>query len=146
MNFLPLLGKQLKDDDVVDVLECAEMDVVYDFDRLHENIPDKYWAASKKQGFQFGFDTDQILRVIFLYVAPIDGFTSVARSDCDVSFFATTDEAEAYGAEQKLRTTKGKTDFLGARRDWVRLEFERHSVHYEFRGGSLRLVTVTKKG
>jgi len=144
MKFLPLLGKRLKDDEVVDVLENAEMEVVYDFDRLHENAPDKYWAESKKDGYQFGFDADQILSVIFLYTAPVDGFTPITRSDCDVSFFATTEEVEAYGADQKLRTTKGKADFLGTRRDWVRLEYERYSIHHEFRDGGLALVTIKK--
>ena len=145
MQFLPLIGKPLKDDAVVDVLDYAKMEVVYDFDRLHENTPDKYWAESKKDGFQIGFDADQILCVIFLYCAPIDGFTPITRSDCDVSFFATADEAEAYGTAQEFRITKGKADFLGARRDWVRLEYERYFVHYEFRDGSLALATVTKK-
>ena len=145
MKFLPLLGKALKDDEVIDVLEHAEMEVVYDFDRLHENTPDKYWAESKKDGYQLRFDADQILVAIFLYVAPTDGFTPVRPNNCDVSFFATTGDAEAYGAEHKLHTTKGGADFLGAWRDWVRLEYERYSVHYEFRDGGLTRVTVTKK-
>jgi hypothetical protein len=145
MKFLPLLGKALKDDEVIDVLEQAEMEVVYDFDRLHENTPDKYWAESKKDGYQLRFGADQILSTIFLYAAPIDGFTPVTPNDCDVLFFATTDDAEAYGAEHKLRTTKGGADFLGAWRDWVRLEYDSYSVHYQFRDGGLTMVTVTKK-
>ncbi len=145
MKFLPLLGKRLKDDEVIDVLDYAEMEVVYEFDRLHENTPDEYRSESKKDGYQFRFDANQILSLIFLYVAPIEGFTPVTRSNCDISFFAITGEAEAYGAERKLRTTKGKADFLGVRRDWVRLEYERYFIHYEFRDGGLTLVTVTKK-
>jgi hypothetical protein len=39
MQYLPLLGKHLKDDDVVEVLEWADAEVVYDFDRTHENMP-----------------------------------------------------------------------------------------------------------
>jgi hypothetical protein len=145
MKFLSLLGKRLKDDEVIDVLEYAEMEVVYDFDRLRENTPDEYRAESKKDGFQLVFDADQILCVIFLHVALVDGFTPVTRSDCDIAFFATTDEVELYGFEQKLRTTKGNADFLGARRDWVRLEHEGYSIHYEFRDAGLTLVTLTKR-
>ena len=37
-----LLGKKLKDDDILDVLEDYEIEVVYDFDRSHENIEDIY--------------------------------------------------------------------------------------------------------
>src|SRR4051794_10796508 len=114
MKFLPLLGKALKDDEVVDVLKDAEMQVVYDFDRLHENTPDKYWTESKKDGYQLRFDADQILVTVFLYVAPIDGFTPVTPNHCDVSFFATTNEAQAYGAEHRLPTKQGRADFLGA--------------------------------
>jgi hypothetical protein len=145
MKFLSLLGKRLKDDEVIEVLDYAEMEVVYEFDRSHENTPDEYRTESKKDGFQLVFDADQILDVIFLYAAPVDGFTPVTRSDCDISFFATTEEVELYGVEQKLHTTKGKADFLGARRDWVRLEYDGYSVHYEFRDAGLTLVTLTKK-
>jgi hypothetical protein len=56
MEFLPLLGKHLKDDEVIEVLEWANMEVVYDFDRLHENTPDVYWASATAEGFQFRFD------------------------------------------------------------------------------------------
>ena len=61
MQFLPLLGRQLKDNDVIDILEGFEMEIVYDFDRLHEGQPDKYWASAKQAGFQLGFDADQSL-------------------------------------------------------------------------------------
>jgi hypothetical protein len=54
MNFLALLGKKLKDDDVIELFERAHIHVVCDFDRSHENVPDRYWAAAKKEGFQFG--------------------------------------------------------------------------------------------
>jgi hypothetical protein len=145
MKFLSFLGKRLKDDDVIDVLECAQIKVVYDFDRLHENIPDRYWAASKKDGFLFGFDANQILEVIFLYVAPNEDFAPVIRTDCDVQFFSTIDEVEAHGAERKFRVTKGKAALLGIQRDWVRLEYEKQSVHYEFRSDQLALVTITKR-
>ena len=106
MKFLSLLGRRLKDDDVIDVLECAQIEVIFDFDRLHENTPDRYWAASKKDGFQLQFDANQILQVIFLYVSPSEGFSPVAQSDCDVPFFSTIGEAEAHGAEREVRVTK----------------------------------------
>src|SRR5260221_11028427 len=149
MNFLPLLGKQLKDDDMFDVLtdnNGGDIEVVYDFDRLHENSPDKYWATSKTDGFVFMFNADQILEVIFLYAMPIEEFTPVAQEDCDVPFFLTIKKVKAYGAEMKLPTTNGEpVDFLGVWREWVRLEFEKYFVHYEFRGDSLAQVTVTLK-
>jgi len=144
VKFLSFIGKRLKDDDVINILDRGQVEVVYDFDRSHENIPDRYWAASKKDGFRFGFDANQILEVIFLYVAPIEGFAPVARTDCDVWLFSSIQEAERHGAGRKLRVTKGRADVLGIPRDWVRLEHEKHAVHYEFRSDQLALVTITK--
>jgi len=51
MDFESLLGRQLKDDEVVEVLEARDMQVVYDFDRTHENLEDVYWAAAQASGF-----------------------------------------------------------------------------------------------
>ena len=71
--------------------------------------------------------------------------TPVIRTDCDVQFFSTIDEVEAHGAERKFRVTKGKAALLGIQRDWVHLEYEKQSVHYEFRSDQLALVTITKR-
>ena len=38
--------KRIKDE-VIEILEGLDMEVIYEFDRLHENTPDIYWAASK---------------------------------------------------------------------------------------------------
>ena len=46
MHLLPVLGKSLKDDDVIDILDDMEMDVIYDFDRLHEGQPE---TANERQ-------------------------------------------------------------------------------------------------
>jgi len=144
MNFLPLLGKRLKDDEVTDVLESAQIEVVYDFDRLHENVPDRYWAASKKDGFRFGFDANQILQVIFLYVEPIEDFTPVTRDDCDIPFFSSIADAETHAAKMRFPVTKGKSTVLGIPSEWLRLDHDKQSLHYEFRGNQLALVTVAK--
>src|SRR5438876_10511372 len=106
MHFLPLLGKHLKDDVVMEVLEDEDIEVIYDFDRLHENTPDKYWASSKRLGFRLRFDASQMLDVIFLYAMSLDGFAQIDRADCDVPLFSSIAEAEAYGAERGARITK----------------------------------------
>jgi hypothetical protein len=144
MHLLALLGKYLKSDDVIDVLECMEMEVVYDFDRLHEGQPDKYWATSKEAGIQLGFDTAQALEIIFLYLTPRDGFSAFSQRDCDVPLFATTADVQTYSETQRLLATKGRADFLGVSRDWVRNGFVTHSIHYEFHRGSLALVRITR--
>lgn len=142
MHFLPLLGKQLKDDAVVEVLEYHDIEVIYEFDRLHENLPDEYWAAAKSDGFLLNFDADQTLQVIFLYASSIEEFSPVDRNDCDIQFFPSLSEVELYAAQRGVRSTKGKRELLEIWRDWVRLEYERYSVHYEFRNGELALVTI----
>jgi hypothetical protein len=49
MRFTNLLGQGLKSDAVVALLEQYEIDVTYDFDRLHEGAEDRYWASFKEQ-------------------------------------------------------------------------------------------------
>jgi len=144
MQFLRLLGKKLRDDDVIEILEGLDLDVIYDFDRLHEGQPDRYWAASKKDGFQFRFSEAQTLDVIFLYIRPNDGYAAISQHDCDIPFFTTAGEAQTSGETRHLLVKKGRGDFLGVNREWVRLGFAGHSIHYEFHGGSLALVTITR--
>lgn len=144
MQLLPLLGRQLKNDDVIDVLEDFDMEVVYDFDRLHEGQPDKYWASSKQAGLQLGFDADQSLEVVFVYISPSDGFSAFSQRDCDIPLFTTAAEVQSFGESQGLQVSKGRAEFIGIARDWVRLGFATHSVHYEYHGGSLALITVTQ--
>ena len=144
MTFLPLLGKQLKDDEVIGILEGLDMEVIYEFDRLHENMPDIYWATSKSKGFQFRFDDSQRLEVVFLHITPDDGFTAVSQDDCDVPFFGSKQRGGIRQA-QHLQVTKGSADFLGVHRDWLRLSFATHSINYTFQRGSLATVTIIRR-
>ncbi len=65
MKYIDLLGQSLKGDDVIDILECDDLDVIYAFDRLRENQPDEYWVASKAAGVQMRFNEHQILDLLF---------------------------------------------------------------------------------
>ena len=142
MRFIPLLGKPLKDDDIIEILDWGEMDVIYEFDRLHENQPDRYSAAWRTRGIQLGFDVHQRLDVIFLYAVPTDGFSAFDNSECDIPFFSSPSEAEKHAATARL--SKGEAVFLGVLRHWVRLDFPSHSAHYEFQEGVLTLVTLSR--
>ena len=143
MQFLPLLGKRLKEDAVLELLEDYDIEVVYDFDRLHENTADKYWAASKKDGFQLRFSAEQTLDVVFLYTAPVDGFAAVDSSDLDIPLFSGVAEVEAHCTARSLRFTKGQMrGGVLAERDWVRIDADTHSTHYDFRGGVLTIVSL----
>lgn len=144
MQFLALLGKHLKDDEVIELLEGFDMDVVYDFDRFHEGQPDRYWASAKDAGIQLRFDTSQTLDCIFIYMLPSDGFIACSENEMDIPVFATAAATESFGKSQHSEIAKGSAEFLGINRNWVRLAFSSHSVHYEFRGSSLALITVTR--
>lgn len=144
MQFLPLLGKHLKGDDVIEVLEAFDMKVTYDFDRLNEGQPDAFWAESKPDGFQLRFDASQTLDTIFLHVAPSDSFAAISPSRCEVPLFSNVIEAKAYGGSEHLKVATGSSDFLGVHRDWVRIESAEHSTHYEFHEGTLAMITVSR--
>jgi len=144
MQFLPLLGKQLKDDDVIDFLALLDTDVVYDFDRLHEGRPDVYRATSKENGIELKFNATQQLDTIVLYVMPHEAFAAFSPSDCDVPLLEIPSEVESYGAAQRLQVTQGTCEFLGSNQNWARLNFGAYSITYEYRRDSLALVTVSQ--
>ena len=81
MDLESLLGRQLKDDEVVEVLDAQDMQVVYDFDRSHENLEDVYWAAAQASGFQFRFDQDQNWTLCFSISRParVSGLSRVTK-------------------------------------------------------------------
>jgi len=48
MRFKPLLGKRLKDDEVIEILEHFDMDVILSSTDCHEGQPDKILGASRR--------------------------------------------------------------------------------------------------
>jgi len=146
MNFTSLLNQNLKDDDVIDVLERYDISVIYDFDRTHENMEDVYWAASTDAGFQFRFDRNKMLDTIFLYIVAREGFTPISRSEIDVPVFDTFDDAEH---ECALKGIPFKQSQGAPGSDmykwWIKVDFGMHTVHYQFKEGALRMVTIGSK-
>jgi hypothetical protein len=102
MKYIDLLGQHLKSDAVIDVLECDDLDVVYAFDRLHENRPDVYWVASKAEGVQMRFNEDQILDVMFFYIQPDEGFSSCDPESLGIQLFDSRDAARDFAAQRDL--------------------------------------------
>ena len=144
MNLSQLLGRHLKDDAIVDVLQVYDIEVRYDFDRSHENLPDAYWAAAPSAGFQFRFNEHQMLDVIFCYAAARDEFLPIAPGIIGVPLFASYDEAEAAcrAAGHAYRTPDPVTN-PKYHRGWLRVETPERHTHYEFRNDRLELVTLT---
>lgn len=50
----------------------------------------------------------------------------------------------AFGESNRLQIAKGRADFLGAIRDWIRLGFGSYFIHYEFLADRLAQVTVMR--
>lgn len=146
MKFTQLLGKFMKDDEVIEVLEHYDMSVVYDFDRTHENMDDVYWAAAKEIGFQFRFEKDQKLTTVFFYITAREGFSPIDRALLDVPIFASFDEAQKTGVAQGL-PYKASPGEPGSKtyKWWIKLDFGAHTVHYQFKDGKLVAVTLSSK-
>jgi hypothetical protein len=134
---------RLKDDDVAELLDSDDVPVVYDFDRSHENIEDRYWAAAKEQGYQMRFDAKQVLDVIFIYVRPTEDFAPIDRNLTeDIHFFKSVAEVEIFAASGTASVTKGRPE---ANREWARIELKDMSIHYEYLDGQLSLITLVKR-
>lgn len=145
MNIVPLLGCSLKSDEIMEFLELWDADVVYDFDRLHENVPDEYHAAVKRAGVQMVFDETQALTTVFLHVNARDDFTEFDLLQSDIQPFDTIENAKDFAAKRGISATQGNAVLFGIGRDWIKFEFGTHSVHYEFIAGALDMVTVTRQ-
>ncbi len=141
MKFLPLIGKRLKDDDMIELLEDFDAVVIYDFDRLHENMPDVYWAACKRQGIQFRFDANQMLDTIFVYLENREEFNPIEPADIeDVERFASVADVEAHCAATGTECRKGvRSD---GTKSWARIDSPETSIHYEFINERLPMITV----
>jgi hypothetical protein len=141
MKFLPLIGKRLKDDDIIEILEYFDAVVVYDFDRLHENMPDVYWAECTKQGIVFMFDADQILDTMFLYIVSKEGYESVEVEKIeDIELFDSSFAVESHCATSGIECKVGRPDET---KSWARIDGPDKSIHYEFVGGRLSMVTIS---
>jgi len=138
MTALSLLGKSLKDEEIIDILEQFDVDVVYSFDRIHENTPDVYWAAIKSAGFQLRFNEQQTLDTIFCYIEPREGFASVTLEEIGVPMYDSFDLAE-----QSCQSSGAKYQTSGASKLWLKIDHSSHGAHYEFKGGRISMVTLT---
>ena len=145
MRYLSLLREKLKSDTVIDLLETYDMEVIYSFDRTHENLPDEYRTKCVDLGLEFRFDAAQSLHTLFIHLTDVEGFTPADLTGSDVVHFTSKPEAESYALDRGIETSQGCGRFFGEERDWIRLEYSAHSIHYEYRNGALALVTLSAR-
>jgi len=133
---LSLLGKALKEDCVVELLETHDANVIYAFDRLHENTPDIYWASLPTAGVLLRFNERQILSTIFCYVVAREGFDAVAREAIGIPLYETFQLAEEACQLNNAAYTASPS------RSWLKVLDNTHQTHYEYSDGSLSLITL----
>jgi hypothetical protein len=146
MNLTTLLGRKLKDDEIVKILEAYQIEqIIYDFDRHHENMEDVYWAAAKTAGFQLRFDQCQVVDTIFCYVAAEEGFSPISPQIIGVPVYRSFDEAE--GACKSAGLVYSVSDPKNGPRFhklWLRIESPERQTHYQFKGGAISRITLMR--
>ena len=134
-----LLDLALKSDEIVELIEYFDLSVVYDFDRLNEGTADRYWVSAYDAGFQLGFNDKQVLKTVFTYVAPRDGFSPVDPEIVNVPFYSSAGEAQRAISSAGVSYTTG-----GPGHHWIKAQLPEYAIHYEFNAqGDLTLVTLT---
>lgn len=141
MKLIEYLGLSLKDDAVVDLLETHDMEVVYDFDRLHENRPDRYNTSARSAGFEMRFDANQLLKTIWCYVTPRDRFDAVDPLNIGVPIYPSIAEGRAAAEAAGWKFTQSPEEDAAADA-YIRIEHANQWWHYEYRSGMLALVTL----
>ncbi len=142
MKHLDLIGMDLKNDGLCDLFETYDVQVVYEYDRTHENLPDQYHAEIPDLGLQFVFDERQIFATLFMRQVEVNTFKPFDEDDERIKRFNSKAEALQYARDKGNRITEGKADFMGEERDWVRFEYDSFSIHYEYVDSKLRMITI----
>lgn len=120
------------------------MEVIYRFDRLHENTADEYTAAARDAGFELCFDEKQRLTTIFCYMLGRDGFSAIDQSIIGTEIFESLLEAKAAATKGGFSYEHNDgMEFLGRRLGWISFEREDRKFHYEYSPIALSLITLS---
>lgn len=143
MRLADYLGKQLKSDEMIDLLEAHALEVVYHFDHFHEDAPDEYRITDASAGFEMLLDESQKVRTVFCYVSAEGGISAIDPAIVGVPFLHSIAEVEATGRTMECEfSSKEGIEFLGRELSWAKLTFGARAWHYEFENAALRKVTL----
>ena len=144
MNLIEHLGRALKSDDLIELIELHDLNILYHIDTLHENTPDSYSVQSEELGFELLFDENQILKTIFHIIAPGDSIEAQAI-DIGVPLYKSLEEAQraatSLGASFDMREDVVISE-LGLNVSWAKLTFHDHSRHYQYSSKGLERLTL----
>jgi len=144
MPFTHLLGAHLKSDPVLELLEMHDVEVIYAFDRTHENMPDQYWAGSKGQGFLLRFNELQVLDTVFLYLMSREGYSAIDRLEVDVPIYESFERAQEAFQSASIRYRHSGEVAGAGERWWIKCAMECGTAHYQYGGeGQLLMMTLS---
>ena len=127
----------------MDLLETYDMEVIYEFDKTYEGLPDEYWTKSSELGLQLVFDEEQKLTTIHLMLEQDEDFSPADIAESDIQNFGSKSEVREFGTKNNVPIVEGKSELFGKEKDWIRLDDEMHSVHYEYTAGELQMITIS---
>lgn len=145
MRYTEIIGEHLKSDFLCDLFETYDVEVIYEYDRTHENLKDEYHAEVEKLGLEFLFNKEQKVIALFMENSDHDGFNPFEPPDPRIVSFESRKGAENYANENNIKyeSHKEKKDsFFGVIPDWVKFYFNEYSIHYEFNKNGIAKVTI----
>lgn len=142
MKYFDLLKTELKSDVLCDLFQAYDVQVIYEYDRSGENLPDEYHAEIPELGLQFVFDYKQVLRTLFLIMTDVSVQNPLDGEDERIRKFTSKSEALSYAVANDIRSSEGTAEFMGEQKEWVRFASDTYSIHYEYVDSELRMITL----
>ncbi|MFD2177088.1 hypothetical protein [Veronia pacifica] len=148
MDYLQLIGTRLKSDFLIDLFETYDVDVTYEYDRLHESEDDSYTAFIPELGLEFSFDSEQRLVTLFMTLSQADGYNPFEGIDPRTAPFGTAAEALVWANDKSLDASvieASSHPIFGETPESIRIELETLYIHYSFEKGTISKVTLGSK-
>ena len=145
MEYSDLLGTPLKNDTLMDLFETYDVDVIYRYDRNHENMDDEYVAEIPEMGLEFLFDSEQNLTTVFMRHSNHSGFNPFQGKDPRLVPFKSGVDAMKYAQDHSIdaKHSEAKSDeIFGEIAEWVKFRFGSFYIHYQFINNTVDVVTL----
>ncbi|EDM25262.1 hypothetical protein LNTAR_24823 [Lentisphaera araneosa HTCC2155] len=145
MKYTDIIGTNLKSDFLVDLFETYDVEVIYMYDRNHEDMEDEYRCSIEEMGLEFIFDNNQNLKTLFLNIVNHSGYNPFEGEDPRNSNFTSINEVIEYAKNNSLKYKfrEAGTEFIfGKIPEWAKVFYGNYSVHYKFENKTLFGVTI----